>query len=307
MMIFRTSKVRPPFLSFDNRTAIVTGAGRGLGRLYAQALADRGANVLVNDTGAGLDGRVGDSSVAEAAAAEIRDRGGNAAACIDSVADMNGGRRIVEAAMDAFKRVDILINNAGILCDRSLLKMTEAEWDDVIAVHLKGAFSVTQPALFHMKSANFGRIVFSSSASGLFGNFGQANYGAAKMGVIGLMNCLKEETAKYNIKINSVAPAGVTRMTENLFSDEMKSAMDPSFNVPLILFLASEQNTNTGMIFCAKGGWYSRVAVVCAPGAVFDRNAEVSAEDIRDRFEEIASLQNAIPLECGADTMRFVE
>lgn len=294
-------------IRFENRTVIVTGAGRGIGRAYALAFAKRGAKVLVNDTGTAVDGQGNDASVAKTVVAEIEAEGGCAAADMNTVTTMSGGRRIVEAALDAFGRVDILINNAGILRDRSFLKMTESEWDDTLAVHLKGAFATTQPAFEKMKAQNFGRIVFTSSVSGLFGNFGQTNYGAAKMGTIGLMNCLKIEAAKYNIKINALAPTGSTRMTQDLYSDEITSKMDPVHNVPLVLYLASEEIVETGMIFCAKGGWYARTAVVCAPGVAFDRKGPITPENIRERFLDITDIRDARPLENGAETMQFVK
>ncbi len=294
-------------ISFSGRTAIITGAGRGLGKLYAKAFAERGANVLVNDTGTSLDGSGNDSSVAEVVVKEIKQAGGSAEACFESAAEVKGGERIVEAAMDAFGRIDILINNAGILRDRSFLKMTESEWDNVIAVHLKSAFAVTKPALIAMKTNNYGRIVFTSSASGLFGTFGQTNYGAAKMGIIGLMNSLKLENEKADIKVNAIAPFGLTRMTQNVYPDELKDMMDPTFNVPPVLYLASEQNKETGVIICAKGGWYARAAVVCSKGITFDTDNPITPEDIANAFSDITNLQEALPLKNAAETIALVK
>ena len=193
-------------IRYDGRVAIVTGAGQGIGRMYALELAARGAKVVVNDLGGARDGDGSDQSAADKVVVEIKAAGGQAVANYDSVATMQGGANIVQTAVDAFGKVDILVNNAGILRDKSFLKMSEQEWDLVIAVHLKGAFCVTQPAVKLMKAANYGRIIFTSSTSGIYGNFGQCNYGAAKMGLVGLMNCLKLEVANYDIKVNTVAP-----------------------------------------------------------------------------------------------------
>lgn len=241
-------------IAFDNKVAIVTGAGEGIGREYALDLAKRGAAVVVNDIGHDPDR----TRTADRVADEIKKAGGQAVASFDTVATMEGGRNIVDAAMDHFGKVDILINNAGILRDRSFMKMTEQEWGDVIAVHLKGAFCVTQPAVKMMKENNYGRIVFTASSSGMYGNFGQSNYGAAKMGVIGIMNTLKLETAKYNIKINTVAPNAATGMTRGVFPDEVAKRIKPQFNTPIVTFLCSEENRESGMIFTMSAGWFAR-------------------------------------------------
>lgn len=241
-------------LLFKGRVAIVTGAGGGLGREYALDLAKRGAMVVVNDLGGTLDGTGSSQSAADRVVDEIRAAGGRAMANYDSVSTMDGGKNMVKAAVDHFGKVDILINNAGILRDRSFLKMTEAEWDQVIAVHLKGAFCVTQPAALAMKENNYGRIVLTASTSGLYGNFGQANYGAAKMAQVGFMNVLKLELAKYNIKVNTVAPNAYSRMTEGIFPEEIAQKLHPKFNVPMVVYLCSEENQETGMIFTMSAG-----------------------------------------------------
>jgi len=193
-------------IRYDGRVAVVTGAGAGIGREYALELAKRGAKVVVNDLGGARDGSGSGTSAADAVVEEIKNAGGEAVANYDNVATMDGGESIVKTAVDAFGKVDILVNNAGILRDKSFLKMSEAEWDAVIGVHLKGAFCVTQPAVKVMKENNYGRVIFTSSTSGLYGNFGQTNYGAAKLGVVGIMNTLKLEVAKYDIKVNTIAP-----------------------------------------------------------------------------------------------------
>ncbi|WP_299982704.1 SDR family oxidoreductase [Desulfobacula sp.] len=284
-------------ISFENRVAIVTGAGEGIGREYALDFANRGACVVVNDIGHGPD----QCRTADRVVDEIKRAGGQAVASFDSVATMAGGQHIVDTAMDHFGKVDILINNAGILRDRTFMKMTEQEWDDVIAVHLKGAFCVTQPAVKIMKENGYGRIVFTASSSGMYGNFGQANYGAAKMGVIGIMNTLKLETARYNIKINTVAPNAATGMTQGAFPDEVAKRIKPAFNTPMVTFLCSEENRESGMLFTMSAGWFARSAMVSGKGrCIGDTKRPIRAEEIRDQFDQIKSLENARPYEhCG--------
>ncbi|WP_457553663.1 SDR family NAD(P)-dependent oxidoreductase [Desulfobacula sp.] len=284
-------------IRFENRVAIVTGAGEGIGRQYALDLAKRGACVVVNDIGSGPD----QSRTAERVAEEIKSNGGKAVANFDSVATMKGGQNIVDTAMDHFGKVDILINNAGILRDRTFMKMTEKQWDEVIAVHLKGAFCVTQPAVKIMKKNGYGRIVFTASSSGMYGNFGQSNYGAAKMGVIGIMNTLKLETEKYNIKINTVAPNASTAMTQGVFPDEVAKRIKPEFNTPMVTFLCSEENQASGMILTMSAGWFARSAMVSGKGiCIGDTKRAISAEEIQDYFDQIKSLDNALPYDhCG--------
>ena len=284
-------------ITFKNRVAIVTGAGEGIGRQYALDLAKRGAKVVVNDIGRGKD----QSRTADKVVDEIKRAGGKAVASFESVATMKGGKNIVAAAMDNFGRVDILINNAGVLRDKTFMKMTEEQWDDVIAVHLKGAFCVTQPAVKIMKENRYGRIVFTASSSGMYGNFGQSNYGAAKMGVIGIMNTLKLETARYNIKINTVAPNASTGMTQGVFTDEVAKRIRPEFNTPIVTWLCSEENQESGMIFTMSAGWFARSAMVSGKGScIGDTKRLIRAEEIRDQFDQIKSLDNALPYEhCG--------
>ena len=282
---------------FENRVAVITGAGEGIGREYALDLANRGAKVVVNDIGRGKDGNHSAVRVVN----EIKKAGGIAVASLDSVATMKGGQNIVDTAMDHFGGVDILINNAGTLRDRTFMKMSEKEWDEVIAVHLKGAFCVTQPAVKIMKENRYGRIVFTASSSGMYGNFGQSNYGAAKMGIIGIMNTLKLETDKYHIKINTVAPNASTNMTRGVFPDEVAKRIKPEFNTPMVTFLCSEENRESGMIFTMSAGWFARSAMVCGKGAcIGDTQRLIKAEEIRERFDQIKSLENALPYEnCG--------
>ncbi len=284
-------------ITFENRVAIVTGAGEGIGKQYALDLAKRGAKVVVNDIGLGPDKKYTANTVVE----EIKSAGGTAVASLESVATMEGGQHIVAAAMENFGRVDILINNAGILRDKTFIKMTEKQWDEVIAVHLKGAFCVTQPAVKLMKENRYGRIVFTASSSGMYGNFGQSNYGAAKMGVIGIMNTLKLELSKYDIKINTVAPNASTGMTQGVFTDEVAKRIKPEFNTPIVTYLCSDENQESGMIFTMSAGWFARSAMVSGKGAcIGDTKRLIKAEEIRDQFDQIKSLDNALPYEhCG--------
>ncbi|MBI9076469.1 MAG: SDR family oxidoreductase [Desulfatibacillum sp.] len=294
-------------IRFDGRVAIVTGAGAGIGRMYAMELAARGAKVVVNDLGGSRDGTGASSSAADSVVDEIKAAGGEAVANYDNVATMEGGANIVKTAIDAFGKVDILINNAGILRDRSFLKMTEQEWDLVIAVHLKGAFCVTQPAITAMKANGYGRVIFTSSTSGLYGNFGQCNYGAAKMGVAGIMNTLKLELAKYDIKINTIAPTAYSRMTEDIIDENMGKKLRPQFNSPMVLYLCSEENQATGQIFVMGAGWYGRTAVVSGPGVcIGDAQRDITVEEIRDNFDKISDLEGCKPHDSGTSIFSYM-
>src|SRR4030095_250091 len=235
----RHSRRTPPMsdIRFDGRVAVITGAGGGLGKTYALELARRGASVVVNDLGGSSDGRGGSSSMADATVKEIMEAGGKAVANYDSVATPEGGKAIVQTALDNFGKVDIVVNNAGILRDKSFLKLEPKDLEAIIDVHLKGAVFVTQPAVHSMKENGCGRIVMASSGAGIFGNFGQTNYGAAKMGLVGLMNVLSVEGAKYNIKVNTIAPVATTRLTESLFGGDFAKALDPAFVTPLVVYL----------------------------------------------------------------------
>jgi len=281
-------------IRFDGKAAIVTGAGGGLGRTYALELARRGAMVLVNDLGGARDGSGSSSRPADAVVKEITAAGGTAVANYDSVATVEGGQAIVHAALDAFGRVDILINNAGILRDKSFAKMTPEMWQAVLDVHLQGAFHVTQPAFRVMKEQGYGRIVFTTSAAGLFGNFGQANYSAAKMGLVGLMNTLKIEGAKYEIKVNTVAPLAATRLTRDVLPPDLVDRLKPEFVTPLVLYLCSQQCQDTGLILNAGLGHYSRAAVVSGPGTWLgeeDRLPDLG--DIHKNWTRIDRLRGA--------------
>jgi 3-hydroxy-3-methylglutaryl CoA synthase/NAD(P)-dependent dehydrogenase (short-subunit alcohol dehydrogenase family)/putative sterol carrier protein len=278
---------------FDDRVAIVTGAGGGLGRVYALELAKRGARVVVNDLGGARDGSgSGSARPADAVVQEIVAAGGEAVANYDSVATVEGGARIVATALEHFGRVDVLINNAGILRDKSFAKMTPEQWNGVLDVHLQGAYNVTQPAFRAMRENGYGRIVMISSVSGLFGNFGQTNYSAAKMGLVGLMNTLKLEGNKYGVKVNTVAPTAATRMTEDVMPPDLADKLEPELVAPLVIFLCSERCADTGLILHAGGGFFNRIAVSAAPTVpVGDGERIPTLEEIHRHWAEIDGLE----------------
>lgn len=294
-------------IRFDGRVAIITGAGAGLGRAYALEFARRGAKVVVNDLGGARDGTGSGHDAADAVVEEIKKAGGQAVANYDSVATVEGGANIVKTALDSFGRVDILINNAGILRDKSFVKMGQEEWDLVMNVHLRGAYCVTKPAFEAMRANGHGRILLTSSGAGLYGNFGQANYAAAKTGLLGFMHVVGIEGAKYDIKCNTIAPVAASRLTEDVMPPELFEKLKPDFIVPIVVYLCSDQNADTGMIFNCGAGWYSRSAIVCAPGvALGDGKRAIAAEEIRDSWEKIKSLDGAKPLGNIAETFAYI-
>ena len=285
-------------IRFDGRVAIVTGAGGGLGRCYALELARRGAKVVVNDLGGALDGTSGSASMAQAVADEITAAGGVAVANHDSVADRAGAQRMVDEAVSRFGSLDILVNNAGILRDKSFAKLELDDFQKVVDVHLMGSVNVTKAAFPVMKEKGYGRIVFTTSSSGLYGNFGQTNYGAAKLGLVGFMNTLKLEGAKYGIRVNCVAPTAATRMTGNLWPPEVLKAVAPELVAPAVVFLCSEDSPN-GHIIEAGGTYFARVAIVEARGVVLGPQA--TGEDVAARYEEIADLAGARTFDSGLE------
>ena len=282
-------------IRFDGQVAIVTGAGAGLGRVYALELAARGAKVVVNDLGGTRDGAgEGSHSPADEVVKEIKALGGEAIANYESVSTSEGGQGIVDAAIKAFGRVDILINNAGILRDKTLVKMEPENWDAVMDVHLKGAYNVTRPAFVKMREQGYGRIVMTTSAAGLYGNFGQTNYSAAKMGLIGFMNTVKLEAGKHNIKVNTVSPIAATRLTEDVLPPELFAKLKPEFVAPLVLYLCAEQCPVSGAVYNAGMGYHNRAAMVTGPGAVLGDGGEIpSPEAVASSMDKIKSLENA--------------
>ncbi len=273
-------------IRFDGRVAIVTGAGGGLGRSYALELARRGAAVVVNDLGGAVRGEGSSTRMADAVVAEIEAAGGRAAASYDSVATPEGGEAIVATALERFGRLDVLVSNAGILRDKSFVKLAPEDLEAVLAVHLKGGFFVSQPAFRAMKEGGYGRFVFATSASGLFGNFGQSNYAAAKMGLVGLSNVLALEGARHGIRSNAIAPIARTRMTEDLLG-EIVEALDPECVVPLVTYLASEACELSHVIFSVGGGRFARVFIGLTPGWNAGRAARPSAEELRAQLDRI--------------------
>jgi NAD(P)-dependent dehydrogenase (short-subunit alcohol dehydrogenase family)/acyl dehydratase len=290
--VFEYGDIPKNEIRFDGRVAIVTGAGAGLGRAYALELARRGAKVVVNDLGGARDGSGGGSSrAADLVVEEIRALGGQAAANYDSVTTPEGGEAIVRTALETFGAVDIVINNAGILRDKSMLKMEPENWNAVLDVHLHGAYHVSRPAFAAMREKRYGRILMTTSAAGLYGNFGQTNYSAAKMGLVGLMNALKLEGEKYNIKINTIAPLAATRLTEDILPPDLFARMKPDYAVPIALFLCSEQCPVSGNIYNAGLGFYNRAAVATGRGVAPKGEEYYSTiEQIRDHIDKIASL-----------------
>jgi NAD(P)-dependent dehydrogenase (short-subunit alcohol dehydrogenase family)/putative sterol carrier protein len=281
-------------IRFDGQVAVVTGAGGGLGRTYALELAKRGAHVVVNDLGGARDGTGASSRPADAVVQEITSAGGSAVANYDSVATPEGGQRIVQSALDHYGRLDILVNNAGILRDKSFAKMTPDMWRAVLDVHLQGAFHVTHPAFQIMRQQGYGRIIMTTSAAGLFGNFGQTNYGTAKMALVGFMNTLKLEGAKYDIKVNTVAPLAATRLTRDVLPPDFAEQLKPEFAAPLVLYLCSPQCTDSGLILNAGMGFYSRAAVVSGPGAwLGDGETIPDLGDVHRNWSQIDSLKGA--------------
>ncbi|MBF0117670.1 MAG: SDR family NAD(P)-dependent oxidoreductase [Desulfobacterales bacterium] len=282
-------------ISFDGKIAIITGAGGGLGRIYALELAKRGAKIVVNDFGGSRDGSgQGAAGPADKVVEEIKALGGEAVPNYDNVATIEGGKNIVKTALDNFGKVDILINNAGILRDKSFLKMDEENWKSVLSVHLNGAYFVTQPAFEAMKKNGYGRIIMTSSAAGLYGNFGQTNYSAAKMALVGLMNTLKIEGASSNIKVNTVAPLAASRLTEDVMPPEIFEKMKPEFVAPMVLYLCSDQCKETGAIFNAGMGYFNRCAVLNAPPVKLGDMKQIpTVEEIHENFSKINSLSGA--------------
>jgi NAD(P)-dependent dehydrogenase (short-subunit alcohol dehydrogenase family) len=292
-----------PDLGFDGRVAIITGAGGGLGRQHAMLLASRGARIVVNDLGGAVDGTGSDKGAAQKVVDEITALGGEAVADTSSVATPEGGAAIVQAAIDAFGQVDIVVNNAGILRDKAFHNMTPELMNPVFDVHLKGAFHVTQPAFVKMREQGYGRIISTSSAAGLFGNFGQTNYGAAKMALVGFTRVLAVEGARNNIKANAIAPLALTRMTENIMGG-LGDKLDPALVSPLVTYLAHEDCAVSGEVYSVGGGRVARVFMGETKGWY---SPTLRPEDVRDHLDEIRNTDGfGTPAHLGEETAMFL-
>lgn len=293
-------------ITFDEQVAIVTGAGQGLGRSHALALAERGARVVVNDLGGARDGTGASLSSAEEVVAEIEAAGGEAVANGADVKDQVAVQAMVDDAIERWGRIDVLINNAGVLRDKSFSNMTIEDFQFVVGVHLLGTAVCTKAVWNQMREQHYGRIVVTSSSSGLYGNFGQSNYGAAKLGVVGLMNTLRAEGAKYDIRVNALAPVAHTRMTDELIPDDAKELLQPEEVTPGVIFLVSKDAPN-GMILAAGAGGYAAARIYETPGiwlAKEDRTPEMIAASI----DAILDPEGQIEMKSGNEqTMKFLQ
>ncbi|HYW93593.1 MAG TPA: SDR family oxidoreductase [Gammaproteobacteria bacterium] len=294
---------------FDGKTVIVTGAGGALGRTYSLMFASRGANVVVNDLGGSTQGEGASKSAADKVVEEIQTAGGTAVASYDSVTEMDNAQKIVQTALDTFGGVHALVNNAGILRDKSFAKMSEQDWDMVHKVHLRGAFCMTKAVWEHFREQSYGRVVNTSSAAGLYGNFGQANYSAAKMGLVGFGQTLALEGVKYDIKSNIVAPIARSRMTEELLPPEVLKMIEPETVAPLVGYLCSEECQESGQVFEVGAGRVFHVKL--HRGAGFKSGAEngvASLEEIRDNWSKIMDLSELTAVNSLQEsTMGFIQ
>ncbi|MBS9536196.1 SDR family NAD(P)-dependent oxidoreductase [Mycobacterium sp. M1] len=275
----------------QDRVVVVTGAGGGLGREYALTLAREGACVVVNDLGGARDGTGAGHNMADHVVAEIKEAGGRAVANYDSVAEPAGAAGIIKTAIDEFGAVHGVVSNAGILRDGTFHKMSDENFDAVLKVHLYGGYNVLRAAWPHFREQGFGRVVVATSTSGLFGNFGQANYGAAKLGLVGMINTLALEGAKYNIKANAIAPIAATRMTEDILPPEVLAKLKPEYVAPVVAYLCTEENPNTASVFVVGGGKVQRVALFENDGATFENPPTV--DDVAAQWSTITDLSGA--------------
>jgi len=283
-------------ISFAGQVALVTGSGGGLGRAYALDLAKRGAKVVVNDLGGDPHGQGENRSAAQKVVDEIKAAGGEAVPNYDSVASYDGGFNMVKTAIDSYGRLDVVICNAGILRDVAFHNMSEEDWDKVFAVHIKGSFTVLRAAWPVFRQQAYGRVVVTSSSSGIWGQFGQANYGSAKTAMLGLMNVLKQEGAKYNVNVNTIAPVAGTRLTQTVMPQEMVDRLKPEFVVPAVVYLVSKECKDSGLIIEAGAGRFNRAALVKGPVVEAGMDDIKDAEWVLANWGKISSLEGAVPM-----------
>jgi 3-hydroxyacyl-CoA dehydrogenase/3a,7a,12a-trihydroxy-5b-cholest-24-enoyl-CoA hydratase len=277
-------------MRFDHRVVVVTGAGNGLGRAHALAFADRGARVVVNDLGGSGSGDGSGTNAADAVVSEIRARGGEATANYDSVAD---GEKIIGSALDVYGRIDVLVNNAGILRDAAFHKMTDEDWDLIYEVHVRGSYAPTKAAWNLMREQEYGRIIFTTSASGIYGNFGQTNYSAAKLGILGLAQSLAIEGRKKNICVNTIAPMAVSRLTEDLMNEAIAKKVRPEYVSPLVLKLCHESSTENGGLYEAGAGWFAKLRWERARGGKLDVGRDISVDDLEQIWGEVVDFSKS--------------
>ncbi len=294
-------------IKFDDKVVIVTGAGGGLGKSHALEFARRGAKVVVNDLGGSVDGSGGASDAANAVVGEIKAEGGEAIANGASVADQSGVQNMVDEVMSKWGRIDVLVNNAGILRDKSFHKISLEEFNAVMDVHFQGSVYTSHAVYPIMREQNFGRIIFTSSSGGLSGNFGQANYGAAKMAMIGLMNCLKIEGQKYNVHSSAVAPVALSRMTENLFPEGIGERFLPEYVTPAVIYLASDDAPN-GAIIGAGAGVFTQFRIFETMGLALGTGDNMTPENIAAGWSSVADMDDARELFSGPEqTVKILE
>ncbi|MDC3163336.1 SDR family NAD(P)-dependent oxidoreductase [Pelagibacteraceae bacterium] len=287
-------------ISFKDKVAIVTGAGGGLGRCHALQFAERGAKVIVNDLGGSVDGSGGSSEAADKVVEEIKAMGGDAISNGSSVTDKAGVKKLVDDAMAAYGRIDILVNNAGVLRDKSFAKVTLDDFEFVVDVHMMGSVYCTKAVWPIMVEQKYGRIVMTSSSSGIFGNFGQSNYGSAKMGVVGLMNTLRIEGQKNNIKVNSLVPVAATRMTENLgMPDAVFDSLKPESVSPAVIFMSSEDAPD-GVMISAGAGVFAMAEIVHSEGIAL-KGDDLNADMLAEKWSEASDMANGKALRSGAE------
>jgi len=277
-------------LRYDGKVAVITGGGNGLGRAYALLFGSRGAKVVVNDLGTSIKGDGADATPAQKVVNEIKALGGEAVANYDSV---ENGDKIIKTAIDNFGRVDILVNNAGILRDTSFVKMKEDDWDKIFAVHTKGAYKVTRAAWEYMRQQNYGRIIMTASAAGIYGNFGQANYSAAKLSLYGFSNTLAIEGESKNIHCNTIAPIAGSRMTETVMPSELVAALRPEFIAGLVAYLCHENTTENGGLFEVGAGWVSKLRWERTKGVFLPPTTPPTPEQIKDNWQVVTNWDGA--------------